>query len=53
MESEFFHDSEWAGDLKTRINVIGFIVYLMNEPVCWISKAKRGVTLSSGIYLNL
>ena len=25
----------------------GFIVYLMNVPVCWRSKAQRGVTLSS------
>jgi hypothetical protein len=27
--------------------VTGFIVYLMNVPVCWRSKAQRGVTLSS------
>jgi hypothetical protein len=38
--------SDWAGDKNTRINVAGFIVCLMGAPICWKSKAKRGVTLS-------
>jgi hypothetical protein len=42
-----FCDSDWAGDSEKRISVTGFIVYLMNVPVCWRSKAQRGVTLSS------
>jgi hypothetical protein len=42
-----FCDSDWAGDSETRISVTGFIIYLMNVPVCWRSKAQRGVTLSS------
>ena len=42
-----FCDSDWAGDSETRISVTGLIVYLMNVPVCWRSKAQRGVTLSS------
>ena len=42
-----FSDSDWAGDPETRISVTGFIVYLQNVPVCWRSKAQRGVTLSS------
>jgi hypothetical protein len=42
-----FCDSDWAGDLETRISVTGFIVYLMVVPVSWRSKAQRGVTLSS------
>jgi hypothetical protein len=33
--------------LDTRISVTGFILYLMNVPVCWQSKAQKGVTLSS------
>jgi hypothetical protein len=41
-----FCDREWAGDPETRIYVTGF-VDLMNLPVCWRSKAQRGVTLSS------
>jgi hypothetical protein len=45
--SRYFCDSDWAGDSEKRINVTGFIVYLMNVPVCWRSKAQRGVTLSS------
>jgi hypothetical protein len=42
-----FSDSDWAGDPEKRISVTGFIVYLQNVPVCWRSKAQRGVTLSS------
>jgi hypothetical protein len=32
---------------EKRISVTGFIVYLINVPVCWRSKAQRGATLSS------
>jgi hypothetical protein len=42
-----FSDSDWAGDPETRISVTGFIVYLQNVPICWLSKAQRGVMLSS------
>ena len=42
-----FSDSDWVGDPETRISVTGFIVYLQNVPVCWRSKAQRGMTLSS------
>jgi hypothetical protein len=42
-----FCDSDWNRDLDTRVSVTKFIVYLMNVPVCWRSKAQRGVTLSS------
>jgi hypothetical protein len=33
--------------LSRRFRVTGFIVYLINVPVCWRSKAQRGVTLLS------
>jgi hypothetical protein len=42
-----FCDSDRAGDSETRISVTGFILYLMNVPVCWRSKSQKGVTLSS------
>jgi hypothetical protein len=42
-----FCGSDWAGDSETRISVTGFILYLMNVPVCWRSKSQKGVTLSS------
>jgi hypothetical protein len=42
-----FCDSDWASDSKKRINITGFILYLMNVPVCWRSKSQKGVTLSS------
>jgi hypothetical protein len=41
-----FCDNDWAGDSEARINVTGFILYLMNVPVCWRSKSQKGVTLS-------
>jgi hypothetical protein len=46
-KSKVFSDSDWAGDPETRISVTGFIVYLQNVPICWRSKALRGVTVSS------
>jgi len=42
-----FCDSDWDGDPETRIIVTGFIVYLLNVPVCWHSKAQKGETLLS------
>jgi hypothetical protein len=42
-----FCDSDWVGDSETRISVTGFILHLMNVPVCWRSKSQKGVTLSS------
>jgi hypothetical protein len=42
-----FCDSDWASDSETRIIVTGFILYLMNVPVCCRSKSQKGVTLSS------
>jgi hypothetical protein len=45
--STYFTIAIWAGNSEKIISVIGFIVYLMNLPFCWISKAQRGVTLSS------
>jgi hypothetical protein len=42
-----FSDSDWAGDSESRISITGFMIYLMNVPICWRSKAQRGVTLSS------
>jgi hypothetical protein len=42
-----FCDSDWAGDSEKRISVTGFILYLMNVPVCWWSKSQKGVTLLS------
>jgi hypothetical protein len=42
-----FCDSDWADDSETRISVTGFILYLMNVPVCLRSKSQKGVTLSS------
>ena len=42
-----FSENDWAGDPETRISVTGCIAYLQNVPVCYCSKAQRGVTLSS------
>jgi hypothetical protein len=42
-----FCDSNWAGDLEKRVSVTGFIIYLLNIPICWCSKSQKGMTLSS------
>ena len=44
---EMFSDSEYGGDKDTRISVGGFILFLLNVPILWRSKAQRSVTLSS------
>ena len=33
-----------AGDPETIISISGFIVYLLDVPIFWRSKAQRGVT---------
>jgi hypothetical protein len=42
-----FCDSDRKGESDLRISIIGFIVYLINVPICWRSKTQRGVTLHS------
>jgi hypothetical protein len=42
-----FCDSDGVDNSERGISVTGFIVDLMNVPVCWRSKAQRGLTLSS------
>jgi hypothetical protein len=44
---KIFRDSDWAGDPETRVSVMGFIIYLLNVPICWRSKSQKGVTLLS------
>jgi hypothetical protein len=44
---KIFCDSDWAGDSETRISVTGFVIYLLDVPVCWRSKSQKGVTLLS------
>jgi hypothetical protein len=44
---KIFCDRNWAGDPDTRVSVTGFIIYLLNIPICWCSKSQKGVTLSS------
>jgi hypothetical protein len=29
------------------VSVTGFIIYLLNVPICWCSKSQKDVTLSS------
>jgi hypothetical protein len=44
---KIFCDSDLAGVPETRISVIGFIVCLLDLPICWRSKAQSRVKLSS------
>jgi hypothetical protein len=36
-----------AGYPNARVSVTGFIIYLLNVPICWHSKSQKGVTLLS------
>jgi hypothetical protein len=47
MEHRDFFDRNYAGDLETIVSITGFIIYLLNAPICWQSKSQKGVTLSS------
>ena len=40
-------DSDFSGDREKRLSVTGYIIYLLNVPIAWRSKAQRNVTLSS------
>jgi hypothetical protein len=40
-------DGDWAGDAETRICVLGFIIYILDVPICWRSKGQKCVKLSS------
>jgi hypothetical protein len=42
-----YSDSDWSGNPENRISVTGFIIYLLGAPICWRSKGRKGVTLSS------
>ena len=42
-----FCNIDWDGVSETRISVTNFILYLMNVPICWRSKAQKGVSLLS------
>ena len=42
-----YTDSDYAGDKDTRISVTGYVLFLLNVPILWRSKAKRSVTSSS------
>jgi hypothetical protein len=44
---KIFSDSDWAGDPDARVNVTGFIIYLLSVPICCRFKSQKGVTLSS------
>ena len=44
---QVFSDSDFAGDVVTRISVTGFVLFLMGVAISWKLKAQRSVTLSS------
>jgi hypothetical protein len=47
MDLKIFCNINWAVDPKTRVRVIGFVIYLLNASICWYSKSQKGVTLLS------
>ena len=45
-ELKAYSDADFAGDKKTRISLMGYVVYFINVPVCWRSRRQKSVTLS-------
>ena len=43
---EAFGDSDHAGNTDTHLSMTGWIIYLMDAPVLWKSRAQQNVTLS-------
>jgi hypothetical protein len=44
---KIFCNSNWEGDPKTRVSVMGFIIYLLSVSICWRFKSQKVVTLLS------
>jgi hypothetical protein len=42
-----YTDSDWAGDKDNRHSITGFIIFFMNVPIFWKSKAQKAIALSS------
>ena len=42
-----YSNSDRAGDTENRINITGFIIYLLSVLIFWRSKVQKGVTLSN------
>ena len=40
-----FTNSDYAGDVKTCVSVMGFCILLLGIPVSWQSKSQRSITL--------
>jgi len=43
---------DWAGDPETRVSITGFVIYLLDVPICWCSKAQKSV-LSPVLFLSI
>lgn len=42
-----FSDADWAGDLSTRRSTTGYIIFLCEGPIAWMSKLQTTVATSS------
>jgi hypothetical protein len=42
-----FSDTDWAGNLESRRSTTGFIVFLADGPISWVSKRQKTIALSS------
>jgi hypothetical protein len=43
----FYSDSDWAGDKHTRRSVSGYLGFLAEGAICWVSHAQKTIALSS------
>ena len=44
---EGFSDSDWENDTDTRKSVTGYVVFVNGNPLSWVSRSQKNITLAS------
>ena len=47
LKLDAFCDSDWGNDKDTRRSVTGYVVFMNGNPLSWVSRSQRTVSLDS------